>query len=86
MDEEKTLDFNPDERLNVSDMNEITRIAPNLQLFSLEEVCRRLQIGHWMVYKLIGDNRLPTVTIGKRRFVTVMALKTFIERLEGSNA
>jgi excisionase family DNA binding protein len=76
----KGLDFRGEKRVNGDDMEAI--VAPNLQLLSLDEVCRRLNIGHWMIYKLIGDDKISTVKIGKRRFVTIKALSNFIEWLE----
>ncbi len=71
----------PVSSVNVSDMV-APNIAPQLQLLSLQEVGRRLNVGHWMIYKLIGDNKLRTVKIGKRRLVSVQALQDFISQME----
>ena len=61
---------------------EVMPIAPQLQLLSIQDVCRRLNIGHWMVYKLIGEKKLKSITIGKRRLVPIQALQEFITQSE----
>jgi excisionase family DNA binding protein len=54
----------------------------DMRLLSIPEVCKRLGIGHWSVYKQINKKALKTVKIGKRRLVSVKALNDFISSLE----
>ena len=54
----------------------------HLQLLNINQACERLNLGRWSVYKLINQNRLKTVKIGKRRLVTMSAIRAFIETLE----
>ena len=61
---------------------EIAQIAPQLQLLSIQDVCNRLGIGYWLVYKLINENKLRSITIGKRRLIPVQALQDFITNAE----
>jgi len=49
-----------------------------LQLLSIKEVCRYLGVGPWMVYKLINEGKLVSITIGTRRLVPVQAVQDFI--------
>jgi excisionase family DNA binding protein len=53
-----------------------------LKLLNIDQVCECLGLGRWSIYRLIKDNRLKTVTIGKRRLVTQGAVRAFIARLE----
>jgi excisionase family DNA binding protein len=50
-------------------------------LYSVKEVQHRLSIGRSTVYQLMRDGHLPSVKIGRRRFVTTAALNTYIESL-----
>jgi len=52
------------------------------QLLSIPEVCKRLGVGHWMVYEQIRSKSLKTVKIGKRRLVSTRALDAFINSME----
>jgi len=54
----------------------------NKKLLSIEQVCEQLNLSRWSVYRLIQQNRLKTVKIGKRRLVSVHAVCAFIENLE----
>ena len=49
---------------------------------NINQACERLNLGRWSVYKLINQNRLKTVKLGRRRLVTMNAIRTFIEKLE----
>ena len=69
--------------LNVNTDTKTAPIAPQLQLLSIQDVCRRLNVGYWMVYKLIGENKLRSITIGKRRLIPVQALQDFFNQSEG---
>jgi len=54
----------------------------HLKLLNINQACERLNLGRWSVYKLINQNRLRTVKIGRRRLVTIGAIRAFIEDLE----
>jgi excisionase family DNA binding protein len=54
----------------------------DMRLMSIPEVCERLSIGHWMVYRQIHSKALKTVKIGKRRLVSTRALDEFINSME----
>ncbi len=58
-----------------------TRWPPDRILYPLKEVQQRLSIGRSTVYQLMGNGQLPSVKIGRRRFVTAAALETYIEGL-----
>ena len=77
----KIVEVDPILRIN----NDEKPIAPHLQLLSIQDVCRRLNVGYWMVYKLISERKLKSITIGKRRLITVQALQDFINQSEGDN-
>jgi excisionase family DNA binding protein len=54
---------------------------PERMLFSLKEVQHRLSVSRTTIYELIGGGQLPSVTIGRRRFVTAAALGAYVEGL-----
>lgn len=43
-------------------------------------------LGRSKIYELIASGDLRTVTIGRRRFVPVTAVREFVARLEGASA
>ena len=53
-----------------------------LKLISIDEACEYLGLGRWSVYKLINQNKLKSVKIGKRRLVPMSAIRAFIKSLE----
>jgi excisionase family DNA binding protein len=55
---------------------------PERMLYSLKEIQQKLSIGRTTVYQLMSDGQLPSVTIGRRRFVTAAALGAYIQGLE----
>lgn len=65
------------EQNNIAEIKE-AQLVPELQLLSVKDVCRYLNVGHWMVYKLFNEKKLESITIHKRRLVTVQALQNFI--------
>ena len=82
----QSMDFSRGKSVNgdaplIDERNEDMRIIP--QLYSIAEACQILRIGHWMIYKLINENKLKTVAIGKRRLVSADSLRSFIAELEG---
>jgi len=54
----------------------------HLKLLNITQACEHLNLGRWSVYRLINQNRLKTVKVGKRRLVTRNAIRAFIETLE----
>jgi excisionase family DNA binding protein len=54
----------------------------NNKLLSIDQVCEHLNLGRWSVYRLINQNRLKSVKIGKRRLVSASAVRAFVEKLE----
>lgn len=55
---------------------------PKRKLYPLTEVQKKLSIGRSTVYQLVGDGQLPSVKIGRRRFVTAAALDAYVEGLK----
>ncbi|MBY0286199.1 MAG: helix-turn-helix domain-containing protein [Mycobacteriaceae bacterium] len=51
-------------------------------LYPLREIQHLLSISRSTVYQLLGDGRLSSVNIGRRRFVTAAALSDYIDRLQ----
>jgi excisionase family DNA binding protein len=51
-------------------------------LYPLKEIQQKLGVSRSTVYKLLSDGQLPSVKIGRRRFVTADALSAYIEELE----
>jgi excisionase family DNA binding protein len=50
-------------------------------LLTVPEACSRLRISRWSLYQLIHQQRLRTVTIGRRRFVARDELERFVVSL-----
>lgn len=44
------------------------------------EFCRLAGIGRSLVYEMIGDGRLDSITIGKRRLIVLDSYRRLIER------
>jgi excisionase family DNA binding protein len=55
---------------------------PERMLYPLTEVQQRLSISRSTVYQLVGNGELPSVKIGRRRFVTAAALDAYIDGLK----
>jgi excisionase family DNA binding protein len=49
---------------------------------SVDEAMRALSIGRTMLYKLLGDGALRSVTIGKKRLIIVASIHDYIADLE----
>lgn len=43
---------------------------------SIREACTILSLGRSTIYRMIGENELDTVKIGRRRLITMAAIKT----------
>jgi excisionase family DNA binding protein len=54
---------------------------PERRLHPIKEIQQKLSIGRSTVYQLVRDGQLPSVKIGRRRFVTTAALNAYIEGL-----
>lgn len=54
----------------------------HLKLLNIDQTCEHLNIGRCSVYKLIKQEQLKTIKIGKRRLVTMEAIRSFIGTLE----
>ncbi len=52
------------------------------QLFTEQEVRKRIPIGHSKYYELIASGELRSVKIGRRRFVTEQAVADYIAGLD----
>jgi excisionase family DNA binding protein len=52
------------------------------QLFTEQEVRKRIPIGHSKYYELIASGELRSVKIGRRRFVTEQAVADYIACLD----
>ncbi|WP_196814652.1 helix-turn-helix domain-containing protein [Nocardia sp. BMG111209] len=51
------------------------------RLLTITEACARLRISKWSLYRLIHQQQLATVTIGRRRFVPVAEADRFVKQL-----
>ncbi len=51
----------------------------NLELLTLSEAAERLRISKWGLYQLINKRQLNSITIGKRRLVTVADLDAYVD-------
>jgi excisionase family DNA binding protein len=56
----------------------VTRTAPTVQLWSVEEFTRQAGIGRSLAYELIARGRLRSVRIGRRRLVPSDALAELV--------
>jgi excisionase family DNA binding protein len=52
---------------------------PARVLYPLKEIQQMLGLSRTTVYQLLSDGQLPSVTIGRRRFVTAGALNAYVE-------
>jgi excisionase family DNA binding protein len=52
------------------------------EVVSVDEVCRRTNLGRSKVYQLIGDGTLPSLKVGKRRLVRLSTMRRVLEGLE----
>jgi excisionase family DNA binding protein len=61
-------------------------LAPDgeeLQLYSVAEAAKLLNIGSSLLYELIAKGDIKTLTIGKSQKISKAALRAFITGLEG---
>ena len=58
----------------------------DLELLTVGEVLRILQVSRWQFYRLANSGQLPTISLGKSRRVRRAALRDFLSRLEREQA
>lgn len=51
-----------------------------MKLLTVTEVCNRLRISRWSFYQLVNRREIKTITIGRRRLVTIASLEEFIRQ------
>lgn len=56
--------------------------AGSMQLLTVEEAARELQIARRRIFEMIADGTLPSLKIGKSRRITRAALEEYIRRME----
>lgn len=64
--------------------DEPIRSATETELFTVQEVCDRLQISRWTFYRLVQQRELRSVTIGRSRRVLPSAVAEYLRRLEAN--
>ncbi|ORA47290.1 hypothetical protein BST22_20170 [Mycolicibacterium chubuense] len=50
-------------------------------LYSVKEIQSKLSVSRSTLYHLLDEGQLPSVRIGRRRFVTAAALTEFVKAL-----
>jgi excisionase family DNA binding protein len=48
--------------------------------------CGLTGLGRSKLYELLGNGEIPSVKIGRRRIITVSAIREFLDRLETTQA
>jgi excisionase family DNA binding protein len=59
----------------------VDELPPSRVLYPLREIQQKLGVSRLTVYQLLSNGQLPSVKIGRRRFVTATALSAYIEGL-----
>jgi excisionase family DNA binding protein len=62
------------------------RELPADHLFTVQEAADWLRVSRWSVYSLIHANQLRTIKIGRRRLVSLDALKECVTQLAKGTA
>jgi excisionase family DNA binding protein len=57
------------------------RQSPEEHLLTVQEAADWLRVSRWSVYSLIHSNQLRTIKIGRRRLVSLDALRQCVEHL-----
>jgi excisionase family DNA binding protein len=55
--------------------------SPEGHLLTVQEAANWLRVSRWSVYSLIHSNQLQTIKIGRRRLVSLHALRQCVENL-----
>lgn len=50
-------------------------------LLTVPEACDQLRVSRWMFYRLIHQQRISTITIGRRRLVSAREIDRFLSGL-----
>jgi excisionase family DNA binding protein len=56
--------------------------ASDRLLVTIADAAALLSLSRRQVYRLIGERRLPSVCVGRRRLIPVAALEEFVQHLE----
>jgi excisionase family DNA binding protein len=72
------LDFKPNPSVNRDGGGELESVT----LVTMKEAEARLKLSTWSLYQLINKNEIPTVRIGGRRFIRLLTLQSYLQRLE----
>lgn len=51
-------------------------------MLTIEDVCAKLQVSRWTINELVRSRQLPSVKIGRRRFIPRRSLQAYEKRLE----
>ena len=72
----------------MTNLSEVQTIAATLQPLAVApgEAARLMGIGRTMLYEEIATARLRSAKIGKRRLITVDAIKDWLKAREAENA
>jgi excisionase family DNA binding protein len=54
----------------------------NMDMLTVKDVCAKLRISRWMVYRLIRSGALASVKIGTRRLIPQHSLEAYEKQLE----
>jgi excisionase family DNA binding protein len=68
------------------DTNQISSQKTAPLLHSIQSAAARLNVGRTLLYQLLAEGVLPSVTIGKRRLVAEADLEEYVERLRAQQA
>jgi excisionase family DNA binding protein len=72
----------PPERLPKEPPKPVDELPPARLLYPLKGIQQKLGVSRTTVYQLLSEGLLPSVTIGRRRFVTAAALSAYVEGLD----
>ncbi|MEN4478134.1 helix-turn-helix domain-containing protein [Mycolicibacterium cosmeticum] len=56
-------------------------LTPGSDLLTVAEACALLRVSRWMFYRLLHQQRINTVTIGRRRLVPAIEIDRFLSTL-----
>ncbi|WP_082162133.1 helix-turn-helix domain-containing protein [Mycolicibacterium chubuense] len=62
-------------------LSEQSTTRPDRLLYSVKEIQSKLSVSRSTLYHLLDEGQLPSVRIGRRRFVTAAALTEFVKAL-----
>lgn len=56
------------------------------ELITVQEAADRLAVSRWMIYRLIWENRVASVQIGRCRRIIRQSFEDYLEGLIGESA